>query len=233
VPSPDTTPKGKTSEDAVLDFLANLLADPDFSREIEPIRHKLMYMQMARMTPDQVRRVDQEIATQWKEKAGPVFWARVATSGMDIEAVQSFLKAFADSPYDRQGVIVRQIVERMPQEQRPGACNMLVLGFLYQQISRDRAFEIHLQDGFDGKAVTITVDGATAYTGRPKTNNLLGIAEVIKAKAATRSPIIGLASPDMGIKWSMQVDLDKGQAVGLSARGGSVVMRQAKGFGYD
>lgn len=94
------------------------------------------------------------------------------------------------------------------------------------------AFEVHLQGGFEGGSVIVTVDGDTVYTGTPRTNPITEFAKAISATSSTVHPVIGIAIPGQGITRTRQVDLTKGHVVGLSVSAGAVQVEQAESFGY-
>jgi hypothetical protein len=96
-------------------------------------------------------------------------------------------------------------------------------------------FAIHLQIGFDGKTdVLVMVDGHEAYRGKPKTTEKLGLAKVISVLSNTNRPTVTFSMPARRIKWSKQIDLRAGKALGLGVEAnGRVRMLQAKRFDYD
>jgi hypothetical protein len=96
-------------------------------------------------------------------------------------------------------------------------------------------FSIHLQIGFDGKSeVTVNVDGHEAYRGKPRTKETLGLAQMISVLSITNRPTVSLSIPSKRIKWSKQIDLRAGRALGLGVEAsGKVRVLQAKRFGYD
>ena len=123
------------SWDKVLDFFAALFADPDFVREMKPIRALVRSMQIRRMTAEQVERCNRQISNMWREKAEPVFRAHVRRACIDMDTIKAFLKSYIKATYDGQREIVAQISERMPEDKRPGACGTDVLSFLHSKLS--------------------------------------------------------------------------------------------------
>jgi hypothetical protein len=76
-------------------------------------------------------------------------------------------------------------------------------------------FVIHLQEGFyDSREAVITVDGFEVYRGTPKTNPVLGFAAGVSAVATSPHPVVTFTIASKGIRWSQQIDLSAGAAVG-------------------
>lgn len=96
-------------------------------------------------------------------------------------------------------------------------------------------FVVHLQEGFyPSNEVVIAIDGREIYKGTPKTSPILGLAKMIPATSTSSVPVLTFTIPSRKIRWSKQIDLASGSAVGISvAPNGAVTVRQAKEFGYD
>ena len=97
------------------------------------------------------------------------------------------------------------------------------------------SFTIHLQEGFyQNRETVIKVDGREVYRGTPKTMPTLGLATVIPVRMVAQHPVIAFTMPDTQIRWSKQIDLSAGTALGISVQTNGVVkVLQAKGFAYD
>ena len=97
-------------------------------------------------------------------------------------------------------------------------------------------FGIHLQEGFSqGQEVIVTIDGREVYRGTPKTKPLLGFAAAVPAASTSSHPIVTLTIPTEGIRWSLEIDLRAGKALGLSLTTNNQVRvrQQTASFGYD
>ena len=95
------------------------------------------------------------------------------------------------------------------------------------------AFSIHLEEGFGGSIVTIAVDGSEVFNGKPNTDPVLGLAEIVPTWAASSTPVLHVTVKTAKVDWTEAVDLKKGKALGLSIISGKINMQQAEGFGYD
>jgi hypothetical protein len=95
------------------------------------------------------------------------------------------------------------------------------------------AFNIHLQEGFEGDEVLIRVDGALVYQDAPETNPVLGLAETLGARAAGKEIALTVEVPAQGIDHTQTLNLDDGLAVGISLYQGEVLVIQADWFGYE
>ncbi len=95
------------------------------------------------------------------------------------------------------------------------------------------SFNIHLQGGFSGSTVIVSVDGREVYKGQPSTNPLLGLAKPIPTSAVSTRPVLNVSIPGKAINWTQEVDISKGVGIGISVVNGKINMRQARAFGYD
>jgi hypothetical protein len=100
-------------------------------------------------------------------------------------------------------------------------------------IPASRLASVDLQEGFDGSTVHLTWRGRTVYTGQPKTNELLGIAEAVQFDFGDSAT--GLLALQVGaLSFERNVNWNEGHVVGLSIHNGELRLQQQNGgFGYD
>ena len=96
---------------------------------------------------------------------------------------------------------------------------------------------IELQEGWSGDLVVVTVDGKSAFEGRPKTRMQTGYAagvEVDLPDAGGGRPVrLEVALPERGIVVQHEVEAGPETWVGLTLAGDEVRMRdQPTQFGY-
>ena len=95
-------------------------------------------------------------------------------------------------------------------------------------------FGIHLQEGFSqDHDVIVTIDGREVYRGKPKTKPLMGFAAAVPAASTSSHPVVTLTIE--GIRWSQEIDLSAGKALGifLTTNNQVRVRQQTASFGYD
>jgi hypothetical protein len=95
------------------------------------------------------------------------------------------------------------------------------------------SFAIHLQEGFTGDFVRITVNDEILFEGRPATDPRLGIAEQIQSTAKSSTITLGVEVSGEQLLSSRAIDVSKGHVIGLSLVSGEVKVVQAEAFGYD
>ena len=97
-----------------------------------------------------------------------------------------------------------------------------------------RLFSVDLQNGFDGSGVTVSVDGKVAYDGKPKTQEVLGFADSFQAVADDDTLTLRLRCQTRNIDITKRIDLNDGNAVGISLVGDDLqIIQRDGGFGYD
>lgn len=97
----------------------------------------------------------------------------------------------------------------------------------------EQAYEIHLQSGFDGKPVTVTVDGKQLYAGSPETDYTIGLAHTIQGVAPSGAIELLVEAPSKGVHSTLQIELSKGKLVGINVGKGKLDYRQANQFQYE
>jgi hypothetical protein len=95
-------------------------------------------------------------------------------------------------------------------------------------------FGIDLQEGFDGSQVIVSVDGVVVYEGKATTNPVLGFAEGIRTEAQANATTVRVQIPTRDVDHFEQIDLSRGNGVGISITSDGVrVIQSPGGFGYD
>lgn len=100
-------------------------------------------------------------------------------------------------------------------------------------VAESTAFFIHLQEGFTGEAVRVSVDGNLVYEGNPTTNPLLGIAHEFTGSAKSSDIVLRIEIPSLKIDSAHKIDLATAKGLGISAQNAKVTIVQANAFGYD
>ena len=97
----------------------------------------------------------------------------------------------------------------------------------------EQAYEIHLQSGFDGKPVTVKVDGKQIYTGSPETDYTIGLADTIRGVAQSPSLELVVEVPSKRVLSTLTIDLAKGKLIGINVGKGKLDYRQSNDFQYE
>ncbi len=97
----------------------------------------------------------------------------------------------------------------------------------------EQAYEIHLQSGFDGKPVTVKVDGKQIYTGSPETDYTIGLADTIRGVAQSPSLELVVEVPSKRVLSTLTIDLAKGKLIGINVGKGKMDYRQSNDFQYE
>ena len=95
------------------------------------------------------------------------------------------------------------------------------------------AMQIHLQEGFDGSVVAVSLDGRQVWRGTPLTNQMLDLAAIIQTGSDRMDVTVGLHIPAHDLEVTQRIDLRLGPCVGLSLQDGKLVVLQAAKFAYD
>lgn len=97
-----------------------------------------------------------------------------------------------------------------------------------------KTLHIDLQTGFEGDAVTITVDGDTVYEDPEVTTSLLtGFADSFELTVETGTHQVEVQLPDRAITGSTSVEMEQELYLGISVEGEQVVFRLSEEpFGY-
>lgn len=93
---------------------------------------------------------------------------------------------------------------------------------------------VELQEGWDGRPVVVTVDGAPAARLTPRTRLQTGLADVVTLDLAPGPHTVTVRRPDDGAAFEARVDGDGDTWVGVSVSSeGTVTGRlQSTPFGY-
>lgn len=97
----------------------------------------------------------------------------------------------------------------------------------------EHAYEIHLQSGFDGKPVTVQVNGKQTYTGNPETDYTIGLADTIRGVAQSPSIELVVEVPSKRVLSTLTIDLTKGKLIGINVGKGKLDYRQSNDFQYE
>jgi hypothetical protein len=91
---------------------------------------------------------------------------------------------------------------------------------------------VHLQDGFDGKPLVVTYEGRQVYSGKPKTNELVGLAVAFEFdRGESASGILVLRFGESS--YQRKIDWASGRFIGLSINHDHLrVLQNENGFGY-
>lgn len=92
---------------------------------------------------------------------------------------------------------------------------------------------LHLQEGFFGKRVIVSVNARVIFDGTPETDPRLGQAATTNFDTNSRYVDLNIQIPSDGINSTTIVDLNQAKGIGVSIRQGKVSIVQKDYFGYD
>ena len=99
--------------------------------------------------------------------------------------------------------------------------------------AEQHAYEVHLQSGFDGKQVTVQVNGKPRYHGNPETNYTNGLADSFRGTVTAPTVELLVEVPERGIQTTLNLNLNAGPLIGINVGKAGIDYQQANRFDYD
>jgi hypothetical protein len=87
---------------------------------------------------------------------------------------------------------------------------------------------LDLQEGFEGEAVEVLLDGRTVWRGRPRTNWSIGLAERVELTVPPAGADLTVAVGGRGPRLEERLAADHPPHIGVSLEGGRLTARRSQ-----